>query len=259
MPVKLLGKTAVITGCSRGIGKAIALRFIECGAETALLDILEDPLLELRNLAKADDERVLLLRCDVSKQPDTESALKRVIDRFGKVDVLVNVAGITGPIAPVEDITRAEWDETLAVNLTSVFLLCRGVLPGMKKRRSGSIVNIASLVATKGKKLRAPYAVSKWGMIGLSRSVALEAGPFNIRVNSICPGTVMGERISRLQGIEAEETGVPVERIREQVIKTTPLRKLIAPEEVASVALFLASDESSGITGEEILVTAGKA
>jgi len=257
--VNLTGNTAVITGCSQGIGRAIALRFLEAGAEAALLDIQEQPLLALAALVHGASDRALALRCDVSKETEVGVAVERTLGRFGKIDVLVNVAGITGPIAAIEDITLSQWEETLAVNLTSAFMLCRAVLPGMKMRRRGSIVNIASLLATKGKKLRAPYAASKWGMIGLSRSVALESGRFNIRVNTICPGTVTGERISRLQSIEATQTGVPVERILDQVIKATPLRKLITPEEIAEVALFLASDESSGVSCEEILVTAGKA
>jgi NAD(P)-dependent dehydrogenase (short-subunit alcohol dehydrogenase family) len=254
----LSGRTAVITGCGQGIGRAIAERFIGAGAEVALLDIAEGPLKELIRAAQDGGCRVLALRCDVSNEADTASALKRVAERFGKVDALVNVAGLTGPVAPIEEVSREDWEQTLAVNLTSVFLMCRGILPGMKARRAGSIVNIASLLATKGKKLRTPYASSKWGLIGLTRSLALEAGPFNVRVNAICPGTVDGERIARLQALEAEETGVPVERIREQVIQSTPLRRMITVEDVAAVALFLASDESSGVTGEEILVTAGK-
>ena len=206
----------------------------------------------------ASATRLLVLQGDVSQEQPVAQAVAQALASFGQIDILANVAGITGPTAYIEDVSLQEWEQTLAVNLTSMFLLCRQVIPHMKQRRSGAIINISSMMGVHGKALRTPYSSSKWAVIGLSRSIALEAGPFNIRVNTICPGTVEGERIDRIRRLRAEAEHTTVEQIVAADIRNTPLRRTLQPEEIASVALFLASDEAAAITGEEILVSAGK-
>jgi NAD(P)-dependent dehydrogenase (short-subunit alcohol dehydrogenase family) len=258
MEQTLSGKVAFITGCARGIGHAVAERFAQAGAALVLFDLLREPLEALAERETRSGGRVLVVQGDVSREDSVSQAVERAISFFGRIDVLINVAGITGPTALVEDISLREWEETLAVNLTSIFLLCRKIVPHMKQRRTGSIVNISSLLGTRGKALRTPYSASKWAVLGLSRSIALEVGPYNIRVNTICPGTVEGERIDRVRRLRAEAEHTTVEEIAAADIKNTPLRRTLSAGEIASVALFLASEDASAITGEEIVVSAGK-
>jgi NAD(P)-dependent dehydrogenase (short-subunit alcohol dehydrogenase family) len=258
MDRSLIGKVALITGCVKGIGQAITKRFAQAGAGLALFDLLGEPLRALASELTDSGARALALPGDASSEDDVHQAVDQALSHFGRIDVLANVAGITGPTAAVEDISLGEWNETLAVNLTSTFLFCRRVVPHMKQMRSGSIINISSLLGTRGRALRTPYCASKWAVIGLSRAVALEAGPFNVRVNTICPGTVEGERIDRVRHLRAEAEHTTIDRLIAAELANTPLRRTLAAEEIASVALFLASDDASAITGEEIIVSAGK-
>ena len=228
------GKVAFITGCARGIGHAVARRFARAGAGLALFDLDREPLAALASAETGSGSRVLVLQGDVSKEESVARAVAQALSFFGQIDVLVNVAGITGPTAFLEDISVAEWEETLAVNLTSIFLLCRQLIPHLKQRRTGSIINISSLLGTKGKALRTPYSASKWAVLGLSRSIALEVGPFNIRVNTICPGTVEGERIDRVRRLRAEAEHTTVEQIVAADLNNTPLRRTLAADEIAS-------------------------
>jgi NAD(P)-dependent dehydrogenase (short-subunit alcohol dehydrogenase family) len=258
MGASLAGKVAFVTGSAQGIGLAVAKRFARAGAGLALMDVRREPLEELAAAEGASGTRVLVMQGDVSQEQAVSQAVAQALAFFGQIDVLANIAGITGPTACIEDISLQEWEQTLTVNLTSMFLLCRQVVPHMKQRQSGSIINISSMMGVHGKALRTPYSSSKWAVIGLSRSLALEVGPFNIRVNAICPGTVEGERIDRVRRLRAEAEHTTVEQIIAADLKNTPLRRTLQPEEVASVVLFLASEEAAAITGEEILVSAGK-
>src|SRR5262249_2937339 len=143
---------------------------------------------------------------------------------FGRIDVLVNNAGVIGPHAPVWQLRRADWDEVLAVNLTGAMLCCRAVLPGMIERRSGRVINIASIAGKMAYSLRSPYAVSKWGLIGLTLTLAKEVGAHDIQVNAVCPGPVAGERMRGIIARRAAEQGRPVEAVEREYLETTLLK-----------------------------------
>ncbi|MGE4282788.1 MAG: SDR family NAD(P)-dependent oxidoreductase [Clostridia bacterium] len=257
--MNLKGKVALITGGGKGIGRVISRRFAQAGADLILVARTKEPLEEMAEEARSLGCRAIVFSGDASQEEVADQAVQQAISTFGKIDILVNNTGIEGPNAFVSDISIEDWNETMAVNLTSAFLFCKKVIPFMQKQQEGSIINISSLAGTKGIKCRSPYCASKWAIIGMTRAIAEEVGSYNIRANIICPGAVRGERMDRVIRKRAQDYGVSYEEMVNTTTKSnTPLGRFVEPDEIASTALFLASDEASGITGEEILVSAGR-
>ena len=245
--MKLLeGKTALITGASRGIGKEIALRFAKEGASIALTNIVEDDefLTALKEI-KALNVDVKGYISNASDFTDSQNVINEVIRDFGKIDILVNNAGITRDTLLMR-MTEDQWDSVIAVNLKSVFNLTKAVLQPMLKQRSGSIINMSSVVGISGNAGQANYSASKAGIVGFTKSTAKELGSRNIRCNAIAPGFIMTEMTDKL----------PPE-VKSDWINKIPLRRGGTPEDVANTALFLASDLSSYITGQIIQVCGG--
>ena len=172
----------------------------------------------------------------------------------GAIDILVNNAGIAGPNGPLEELKLADWEETLRVNLISTFLCSQRVLPLMKKQRKGSIVNLSSSAGIFGYPLRTPYASAKWGIVGLTKSLAMEVGDYGIRVNAICPGAVSGPRMDRVISAEAETRNLDLETIREQFVSQTSLKCFVEAKDIAQMALFICSDRGSKISGQALQV-----
>ena len=183
--------------------------------------------------------------------------MARTLDRFGRVDVLVNNSGVTGPTTPLWDVDPSDWHETFDVNVTGTYLCCRAFLPSMIERRSGSIVIIGSMTGKRPLWGRSPYAASKLAVVGLARTLALEVGPHGIRVNVISPGPVEGERIEGVIRGQAEGRGISADQVRNELTSASPLNRLVPPDDVAATAVFLASSEARSITGEDINVSAG--
>lgn len=256
--MNLAGKVAIITGGGKGIGGVISRRLLQAGADIVVVARTMEPLETMAEEGRRLKKKVLVCQGDASRKEVAEKAVSEALAAFGRVDVLVNNTGIEGPNAPVTDVSLEEWRHTFAVNLDSAFLFCKKVVPVMKKQRSGSIINIASLAGTKGIICRSPYCASKWAMIGLSRTLAGEVGPENIRVNVIIPGMVAGDRADRVIRKRAKDFGVDYEEMFARTCREAPLQRLVTQEEIASMAVFLASDEASGITGEEIMVSCGR-
>jgi len=255
--MRLADQTAIVTGGGRALGRAIALRRAREGANVTVASPeaaeLEAVAAEIRALGR----QVLAIDTDVSQEDQVVAMAKQTRHTFGRIDVLVNNAGIIGPTAPVTDVSRRDWDEVLAVNLTGVYLCCKAVLPDMIARRSGKIINIASVAGKIGFALRSPYCVSKWGVIGLTRTVAKEVGQHNIQVNAICPGPLQGERMRRLMEARARALKVSAEEIERRIVEGTLLKRLIPPEDVAAMVAYLASTEADNVTGQAIDVSAG--
>jgi NAD(P)-dependent dehydrogenase (short-subunit alcohol dehydrogenase family) len=252
-------RVAVVTGGGRGIGRSIALRLAAAGADVAVAGRDPAVLADVAAAVEALGRRSLAVPADVANEEQVAHLARLTRERLGLADVLVNNAGIAGPTAPVQAVSRAQWDEVLAVNLTGAFLCCRAFLPDMIARRIGKVVNISSVAGKTGYALRAHYAASKWGMIGLTRSLALEAGPFNVQVNAICPGPVEGERLRRVIRDRARELGQPEEEVERTYVRGTALGRMVSPEDVAELVAFLASPASDNITGQAIDVSAGYA
>jgi NAD(P)-dependent dehydrogenase (short-subunit alcohol dehydrogenase family) len=255
--MNLANQTAIVTGGGRGIGKAIALALARDGANVLVCGRHEETLkhtaAEIQKLGK----QALAIVTNVSQEKEVEAMVESALSEFRGVNILVNNAGIAGPTAPITNVSKNDWDETIAVNLTSAFLCARAVLPGMIERRSGKIINIASVAGRMAYALRGPYAVSKWGMIGLTKTLAQEVGPHNIQVNAILPGPTAGERMQAVIDQRAQELGRSSEEVERLYVEGTALKRMVDPEHVAAMAVFLASGSGDSITGQAIDVTAG--
>ena len=253
----LEGSIAVVTGAGRGIGREIALAFAKEGADLVLAARTEQTLNETRALIEELGRKCLVVPTDISKPNSVRNLAERTIEHFGHVDALVNNSGIGGVSAPLWEIDPQDWKETFDVNVTGTYLCCRAFLPSMIDRRSGSIVIIGSMTGKRPLWGRTPYAASKMALVGMARTLALETGPYGVRVNVISPGAVEGERIEWVFRQQAEGRGVSVDEVRQEFASGSPLERLVPPGDVAAVAVFLASSQSNSITGEDVNVSSG--
>jgi NAD(P)-dependent dehydrogenase (short-subunit alcohol dehydrogenase family) len=240
----------IITAAASGIGRHIAERFADNGASVHICDINEPALAELCD--KRPEIRAT--RVDVARQNELETWLDTALSALSGLDVLINNAGIKGPTAYVEEIDPGEWRECLTVCLDSHFLCARRAARVMKEQKSGSIINISSMAGQVGFGMRSPYAAAKWAVIGFTKSIAIELGPHNVRVNAICPGTVRGDRIQRVMLAEAKVRGVPIEQLEKEYVSGQSIKRYVEPDEVADLCLFLASPAAKMITGQAIVV-----
>lgn len=239
-------KVALVTGGTRGIGRKIAEKFAENGYDLVLNYVSDNVDLEAINEAfKKYNNSVLILKADVSKYEECENLVKEAINKFGKVDVLVNNAGITkdGLIAMMKE---ENFSKVIDVNLKGTFNMCRNLVPYMMKKKSGNIVNISSVVGVVGNAGQSNYAASKAGIIGFSKSLAKELAGRNIRVNAVAPGF-----------IDTDMTSVLTDKVKENIYSQIPLKRMGEAKEVANVVYFLSSEESSYITGQVINVDGG--
>jgi len=240
----------MVTAAGSGIGRAIAHAFADTGATVHICDT-DSALLEL---ATADYPEIAAECLDVTDEAALDRWFDDVLDELDGLDVLVNNAGIAGPTAAVEEIDYDGWQRCLAVCLDSQFLACRRAVPVMKDQGSGSIINISSTAGLYGLPYRTPYAAAKWGVIGFTKSLAAETGRWNIRVNAICPGAVEGARMERVIAAEARASGRSAEAIRADYTHGVSLKRFVKPEEIAAMALVLASPAASMISGQAITV-----
>lgn len=256
----LEGRVAIVTGGGRGIGRAIAQRFAAEGAAVALAARSEKELQEAVAEIRDSGGRAVAVPADLAREADCEKIVQAARDAFGAIHILVNNAGIYGPVRMIEDIAPQEWDEVLAINLRAPYLLCRLVLPEMYRRKSGSILNISSVAAKAAFPMNGPYAASKAGLLGLTRTLAAEAAPAGVRVNAICPGPVTETRMSQeLTRAFAEHFHSAGNEVLNRMLENILQRRPQTAAEVASAALFLASDQASAITGQTLNVDGGMA
>lgn len=244
---RLTNRVAVITGGARGIGKATALKMIQEGAAVALLDPLSPELEKTVQEIKAQGGKVLGWPVDISLRVQVEHAFAAIKAEWGKADILVNNAGVVCP-APLDKVQDEDWDKVVSVNLKGTFFCTRAALPGMKKNRYGKIINIGSR-ASLGKEERTVYSATKAGLIGLTRTWALELAPYNINVNYVGPGPIATELF--------QASNPPHSPLTQAIIKSIPLKRMGQPEDVANLVSFLASDEASFITGQSIFICGG--
>ena len=245
---RLLGKVAIVTGAASGIGKGTAELFAEHGARLALVDRDGDALDTVRSRLAGVGAEVVAVPGDVARRETIASVVDSAVTSFGRIDVVFNNAGIM-PSGDLLSFAEETWDEVLAVNVKSMYLMCKAVLPQMLARGSGSIINMSSVVAFLTEPGYEAYTSSKAGIIGLTKAVAVSYAEQGVRCNCICPGWVDTPMNRDL----AEEVG-GMDKLAEIIKRQQPLGRLISTREVASVALFLASDESSAVTGSAVYV-----
>jgi NAD(P)-dependent dehydrogenase (short-subunit alcohol dehydrogenase family) len=241
---------ALVTAGANGIGRAIALALAEAGFDVHVCDVDAEALARIGNEAA----RLHAHLGDVANAADVERVFAAMDARPGTFSLLVNNAGIAGPTAPVQDIDLEDWHRTLRVNLDGAFLCARAAAPRLLEGGGGSILNIASNAALFGFPNRLPYTVSKWGLIGFTKTLAMELGPRGIRVNALCPGSVSGPRIDGVIERDAAERGLSPEAVRREYTRQSSLRCFVDAEDVASLAVFLASPAGARISGQAIAI-----
>lgn len=254
---ELQAKVAIITGGGYGIGKEIALIYARAGAQLVLSARTPGPLEETRAAVEKLGASAITVRADVAKEADCAQMVEAAVKAFGRVDILVNNAGIAGPTKLTTEMALAEWQEVIDINLTGAWLASRAAIPVMVKQKAGNILMISSGAGRRGYPFRSPYAASKWAMIGLTQTLAMEWGGESIRVNCICPGAVEGDRIERVIKARAEALKAPYEQVKRNFTATAAMQRMVTEEEVAQVSLFLVSELSAGVTGQTINVDAG--
>jgi NAD(P)-dependent dehydrogenase (short-subunit alcohol dehydrogenase family) len=256
--MQLAKRVAIITGASRGIGRAIALRFVAEGAAVVLAARTAEALKLTAAEIEKTGGRVSWVAADVSREADCEAIVRKARNHFGAVHILVNNAGDYGPVKPVEEITPAEWDAVIAVHLRGAFLLTRLVLPEMYARGSGVVLNISSLSAKSAFSWGSPYAAAKAGLLGLTRVTAAESARKGVRVNAICPGPVPETHMSKELGRAlAQRLGVSEEKQLADFLNQGLQGRGQTADEIAAAALFLVSDQAGAITGQTLNVDGG--
>ena len=242
----------LVTAGASGIGLATARAFAREGSRVLVCDV---DAAALDALARSDPGLARTV-CDVADPASVAQLFATVTSALGGLDALVNNAGIAGPTAPCEEVTLRDWERTLAVNLTGQFLCAQHAIPLLKASTNASIANLSSAAGRFGFPNRTPYAASKWGVIGFTKSLSIELGTFGIRVNAICPGSVAGKRIDAVYANKAALRGVAMEVVRDEAIAKTSLRRLVSAEDIANAIVFLASPLGANIAGHALPVDA---
>ncbi len=259
MDLQLRDKVALITGPAKGMGRAITLAFAQEGAKLVLAGrdtaAIEPVAAEARALGVA----AIVVACDLTAAPQTEALAAAALEAFGRIDILVNVAGGSGPIGKTGwETTSEEFNEIVQLNMSGCFNTIHAVLPSMIERRSGKIVNVGGTFGLRGRAGRMAYSASKWGLRGITKSFALEAGPYNINVNNVAPGMVDGPRFrEKVCANMAEKLGITLEEAMTRHAADYALRRVSTDADIANACLFMASEVSRQLTGVDLPVDGG--
>ena len=255
--MKFEGKVAIVTGAAGSMGYSHCLAFAREGADIAAADICqEEELNKVVDVVKSLGRRGIGIKCDVSRSDEVKAMVDKVLAEMGKIDVLVNNAGVL-TVHSVVDVEEDEWDRVLSVNLKGVFLCCKYVLPHMIKQRSGKIINIASVWGRQGAPFCSPYTASKFGVVGFTESLAREVASFNINANAVGPGPVNTELLREMVPVYAAYLGIPAETCYEKWLKAGLFGREITAEDVSNTVVWLASEDARNLTGQHILVDGG--
>ena len=250
MDMQIEGLRVMISAGAAGIGLEIARAFVREGARVHVCDVDAHA---LGALAKSDP-KLSWTRCDVAERADVARFFDEAFAKLGGLDCLVNNAGIAGPTGRVDEIDPAEWDRCVATDLTGQFNCVRLAVPRLRQSANASIINVSSLAGRLGFPLRTPYAAAKWGVIGLTRSLAMELGADNIRVNALLPGIVAGERQKRVLSAKAQARGISFEEMEKLAFSYTSMKDYVTPQQLADLVVFVASPRGRLISGQALSV-----
>ena len=259
MDLQLNGKVAVITGPAKGVGRAVTLAFAQHGAHLVLAGRDTDAIEPVAAEARAMGVSAVVVPCDLTKATQTEALAQAALKAFGRIDILVNVAGGSGPIGKTGwETSTDEFNEIVELNMTGCFNTMHAVLPAMIEQRSGKVVNVGGTFGMRGRAGRMAYSASKWGLRGITKSFALEAGPHNININCVAPGMVDGPRFrEKVCANMARDLGITLEEAMTRHAADYALKRVSTDNDVAHACLFLASDVSRQITGVDLPVDGG--
>jgi NAD(P)-dependent dehydrogenase (short-subunit alcohol dehydrogenase family) len=252
------GRVAIVTGASKGIGRVMSQALAREGARVVCAARSTALVEETARLVEKAGGQALAVTCDAAQEADVRRMVEAGVRAFDRIDTLIANAGDGGPTRPVQDYTTEDWFYTINSCLTSSYLCTRFAVPEMIRAGGGSIVYISSVAGRRGLPFRIGYCAAKAGQVGMTYGMALELAPHNIRVNAIQPGAVEGDRIDRVIAGQAEVRGLPVEQVRRAFIERTPLKRMVAAEDIAALAVFLVSDLARNISGQVIAVSAGE-
>ncbi|MCA3595208.1 MAG: SDR family oxidoreductase [Methylobacterium sp.] len=252
MDMGLTGARVLVTAGAGGIGLEIARSFLREGAKVHVCDVDEAALAAL----KKSDPTVTASRCDVADREQVAKLFDDALGLLGGLDVLVNNAGIAGPTGKVEDINPEDWDRCVEVCLTSQFNCARLAIPHLRQSPNASIVNLSSAAGKLGFPLRSPYSAAKWGVIGFTKSLAIELGPDGIRCNAILPGIVTGDRIRRVFEAKAQQRGISFAEMEKTMLQYTSMKSYVTPQQIADQIVFICSERGRTISGQAISVCA---
>ncbi len=257
--MRLKNRKVIITGAAQGMGGVITRKLADEGAELFLTARTRGPLEELAEELKGKGVKVDLKEGDCTVEKDVKAVVDAALKFFdGRIDVLVNAAGATGPIeTPVWEIDPNDFLDLLRKNIVGPFLPMKHVMPTMIKQRYGKIVNLGGCSGMRGYRYRAAYSSSKWGVRGLTRTAAIDAGEHNINVNAIMPGIVETPRMEKLCRVKAEKRGVSYEEVYEEYLDEMPLHRVTYPEDIANAVIYLSCDDSKNMTGQEVVIDGG--
>ena len=247
------GLRVLVTAGASGIGRVMARTFVEHGARVHICDIDEKALASTKKQLSAVSQTV----ADVARLDDVDRLFGDIQKNLHGLDVLINNAGIAGPTAKVEDIRPEDWDRCIAVDLNGMFYCTRKAMPLIKAAGGGSIINLSSAAGRLAFPMRTPYSAAKWAIVGFTESLAAEAGPDKVRVNCIQPGIVEGDRIDRVIAAKAKALGVPEEEVRSKMVAGVSMQTTVTPQDIANVALYLATAPGRHISGQAISVCGG--
>ncbi|WP_213772165.1 SDR family oxidoreductase [Bradyrhizobium sp. dw_78] len=250
MDLDIMGLRVLVTAGANGIGHAIACRFAGEGARVHVCDVDEAALSAL----VSGDPRITSTPCDVSDRAAVKKLFEEATAKLGGLDVLVNNAGVAGPTSKVEDMNPEDWDRCLEICLTGQFNCTRLAVPLLRQSKNASIVNISSVAGRLGFAMRAPYAAAKWGVIGFTKSLSIELGPDNIRVNAILPGLVAGDRQRRVLEAKAQQRGISYAEMERTAFSYTSIKEYVTPEQIADQILFMCSLRGKTISGQAISI-----
>lgn len=257
--MRLANKKAIVTGAAKGMGAAITITLAREGADVLLTARDTRALDEVAKQVKALGRQAHVIACDVTVESQVEAMTQKAKEVFGgRIDILVNVAGVTGPIeTPVQDIAVEDFDNVIHANIRGTFLPIKHVVPAMIAQKNGKIVNIGGTSGLRGYPMRTSYSASKWSVRGITRTVALEVGKHNINVNAVCPGIVETPRMEKLCREKARVRGWTYEQVYAEYLQDMALKRVTTPQDVANAVLFMCSEESRNITGQELAVDGG--
>ena len=257
------GKVAIVTGAGRGIGRSHALLLASEGAAVVVNDLGgssggdgtdSTPAQEVVDEITAKGGKAVANYDSVSSWDGAQRLIQQAVDELGGLDVLINNAGIAGPTGRVEDISIADWERTIAVDLNSMFYCTRLAVPLLKAAGGGSIINLSSVAGRLGYAMRTPYSSAKWAVVGFTKSLANELGPSNIRVNALQPGLVDGDRIRNVIRAKAKATGVTEAQFEAELLSRVSLRRMVSAQDIANMALFLATTPGANISGQALSI-----